>query len=151
VSVGNLSVGGRARPLRSFAGRVADGRGLKSDFSSRVALGAKRRLALVDPAGSSRDLGDEPLLLARRLAVPVIVGEDAPGCVFAEKKFGLNSTCSTTVSSTDHSPHDFDIGADTLKTSRSSASRRTTSGALTSLRRADAVCLSAARRRTLCP
>jgi tetraacyldisaccharide 4'-kinase len=44
---------------------------------------------LVDPAGSARDFGDEPLLIARRLSVPVVVGEEryAAG-MFAEKKFG---------------------------------------------------------------
>ena len=46
-------------------------------------------MALVDPAGSPHDFGDEPLLMARRLGVPVIVGESryAAG-VFAEQKFG---------------------------------------------------------------
>jgi len=43
----------------------------------------------VDPAGSPREFGDEPLLIARKLNVPVIVGEDryAAG-QFAEQKLG---------------------------------------------------------------
>ncbi len=50
---------------------------------------ATKGVALVDPAGSPRDFGDEPLLIARKLGVPVIVGEDryAAGR-FAEEKFG---------------------------------------------------------------
>src|SRR5256885_10449464 len=44
---------------------------------------------LVVPAGTSRDFGDEPLLMARRLGVPVIVGEDRyQAGRFAENKFG---------------------------------------------------------------
>jgi tetraacyldisaccharide 4'-kinase len=44
---------------------------------------------LVDPAGSSSDFGDEPLLIARRLEVPVVIGEDRyQAGVFAEQKFG---------------------------------------------------------------
>ena len=44
---------------------------------------------LVDPGGSPREYGDEPLLIARKLGVPVIVGEDryAAGRL-AEEKFG---------------------------------------------------------------
>jgi tetraacyldisaccharide 4'-kinase len=43
----------------------------------------------VDPRGSPREYGDEPLLIARKLGVPVIVGEDryAAGRL-AEEKFG---------------------------------------------------------------
>jgi tetraacyldisaccharide 4'-kinase len=43
----------------------------------------------VDPGGLPRDFGDEPLLIARRLQVPVVVGEDryAAGR-FAEARFG---------------------------------------------------------------
>ena len=43
----------------------------------------------MDPGGSARDFGDEPLLLARRLSVPVIVDEDRyEAALFAEKTFG---------------------------------------------------------------
>jgi tetraacyldisaccharide 4'-kinase len=44
---------------------------------------------LVEPGGLPRDFGDEPLLIARRLQVPVVVGEDryAAGR-FAEQRFG---------------------------------------------------------------
>jgi tetraacyldisaccharide 4'-kinase len=48
-----------------------------------------RGVLLVDPGGLPRDFGDEPLLIARRLQVPVVVGEDryAAGR-FAESRFG---------------------------------------------------------------
>ncbi|MFZ0707259.1 MAG: tetraacyldisaccharide 4'-kinase, partial [Candidatus Korobacteraceae bacterium] len=45
--------------------------------------------ALVDPAGTARQFGDEPLLIARKLGVPVIVGEDRyEAGVYAEQAFG---------------------------------------------------------------
>ena len=46
-------------------------------------------MGLVDPLGSPREYGDEPLLIARKLGVPVIVGEDryAAGRL-GEEKFG---------------------------------------------------------------
>jgi tetraacyldisaccharide 4'-kinase len=48
-----------------------------------------RGVALVDPDGSPNDFGDEPLLIARRLNVPVIIGESRyQAGVFAEKKYG---------------------------------------------------------------
>src|SRR5207249_2797259 len=48
-----------------------------------------RGVALVDPAGSAREFGDEPLLLARRLGTTVIVGEDRyQAGILAEERFG---------------------------------------------------------------
>jgi len=44
---------------------------LKFDILSRGYGRTTRGVALVDPAGSPRDFGDEPLLMARRLNVPV--------------------------------------------------------------------------------
>jgi tetraacyldisaccharide 4'-kinase len=48
-----------------------------------------RGVLLVDPGGFAQQFGDEPLLIARKLEVPVIVGEDryAAG-QFAESRFG---------------------------------------------------------------
>jgi tetraacyldisaccharide 4'-kinase len=44
---------------------------------------------LVDPGGLPRDFGDEPLLIARRLQMPVVVGEDRyEAGRFAEARFG---------------------------------------------------------------
>jgi tetraacyldisaccharide 4'-kinase len=70
-------------------GELLKARGLKFDILSRGYGRKTQGVLLVDPAGSSHDFGDEPVLMARRLNVPVIVGESryAAG-VFAEKKFG---------------------------------------------------------------
>jgi tetraacyldisaccharide 4'-kinase len=90
VSVGNLSVGGSGKtPFVLLLGDLLKGRGITFDILSRGYGRATRGVALVDPRGSPRDFGDEPLLLARRLTVPVIVGEERyQAGVFAEKKFG---------------------------------------------------------------
>lgn len=90
VSVGNLSVGGSGKtPFVLLLGELLKGRGVKFDILSRGYGRQSRGVALVDPGGSARDFGDEPLLMARRLDVPVIVGEERyqAGCV-AESKFG---------------------------------------------------------------
>src|ERR1700730_7748479 len=89
VSIGNLSVGGSGKtPFVLLLGDLLKARGLKFDILSRGFGRKTKAVALFDPAGSPRDFGDEPLLMARRLAVPVIVGEQryAAG-VFAEQKF----------------------------------------------------------------
>jgi tetraacyldisaccharide 4'-kinase len=90
VSVGNLSVGGSGKtPFVLLLGELLKVRGIKFDVLSRGYGRQTRGVALVDPAGSARDFGDEPLLLARRLGVPVIVGEDRyQAGLLAEHKFG---------------------------------------------------------------
>ena len=81
--------GGRGRHLLCCCWGAAERRGIKFDILSRGYGRATRGVALVEPRGSPRDFGDEPLLLARRLSVPVIVGEERyQAGVFAEKKFG---------------------------------------------------------------
>jgi tetraacyldisaccharide 4'-kinase len=90
VSVGNLSVGGSGKtPLVLLLGELLRAREVRFDILSR-GYGRKTRGAmLVDPAGTSPDFGDEPLLMARRLGVPVIVGEDRyQAGLFAENRFG---------------------------------------------------------------
>jgi len=90
VSVGNLSVGGSGKtPFVLLLGELLKARGVRFDILSRGYARRTRGVIPVDPAGSSRDFGDEPLLMARRLGVPVVVGEDryAAGR-FAETKFG---------------------------------------------------------------
>ena len=86
VSIGNLSIGGSGKtPFVLLLGDLLKARGLKFDVLSRGYGRKTRGVALVDPAGSARDFGDEPLLLARRLNVPVIVGEDRHAAgIFAE-------------------------------------------------------------------
>ena len=90
VSIGNLSVGGSGKtPFVLLLGELLKARGLKFDILSR-GYGRKTHGVLpVDPGGAPHDFGDEPLLMARRLNVPVVVGESryAAG-VFAENKFG---------------------------------------------------------------
>jgi tetraacyldisaccharide 4'-kinase len=90
VSVGNLSLGGSGKtPFVLTLGERLQARGISFDILSRGYGRRTRGVALVDPNGTSREFGDEPLLMARRLRVPVIVGErryDAGA--FAERKFG---------------------------------------------------------------
>jgi len=77
VSVGNLSVGGSGKtPFVLILGELLTARGVNFDILSRGYGRRTRGVALVDPGGSAQEFGDEPLLLARRLGVPVIVGED---------------------------------------------------------------------------
>jgi tetraacyldisaccharide 4'-kinase len=90
VSVGNLSVGGSGKtPFVILLGELLKARGIQFDVLSRGYGRKTRGVMLVDPAGSSSDFGDEPLLIARRLEVPVVIGEDRyQAGVFAEQKFG---------------------------------------------------------------
>ena len=90
VSVGNLSVGGSGKtPFVLLLGELLQARGVKFDILSRGYGRKTKGVMLVDPAGTSQDFGDEPLLMARRLGVPVIVGEDRyKAGLFAEKSFG---------------------------------------------------------------
>ena len=90
VSIGNLSVGGSGKtPFVLLLGELLRARGVKFDILSRGYGRNTRGVMLVDPAGTSHDFGDEPLLMARRLGVPVIVGEDRyEAGLFAEKSFG---------------------------------------------------------------
>lgn len=70
-------------------GELLKARGIRFDILSRGYGRNSRGVLLVDPAGLPAQFGDEPLLIARKLQVPVIVGEDryAAGA-FAETRFG---------------------------------------------------------------
>jgi tetraacyldisaccharide 4'-kinase len=90
VSIGNIAAGGSGKtPFLIMLGELLNERGIPFDVLSRGYGRATRGVVLVDPAGSPQDYGDEPLLIARKLQVPVVVGEDryAAG-QFAEQKFG---------------------------------------------------------------
>lgn len=90
ISVGNLSVGGSGKtPFVILLGSLLKERGIKFDVLTRGYGRSSREIAVVDCAGSSREFGDEPLLIARRLQAPVIVGAERyeAGC-FAEARFG---------------------------------------------------------------
>jgi tetraacyldisaccharide 4'-kinase len=90
ISIGNLSVGGSGKtPFVLLLGELLKARGVKFDVLSRGYGRRTRGVAVVDPSGSARDFGDEPLLIARRLGVPVVVGEERYlAGTFAEGKFG---------------------------------------------------------------
>jgi len=90
VSIGNLSVGGSGKtPFVLLLGALLKERGIAFDVLSRGYGRRTHGVAIVDPGGASRDFGDEPLLIARKLQMPVIVGEErfAAGRL-AEERFG---------------------------------------------------------------
>src|SRR3954464_9046390 len=90
VSVGNISVGGTGKtPFIIYLGEQLKQRGIKFDVLSRGYGRASTGIHVVDASGSARDFGDEPLLITRKLGVPVVVGESRyhAGLV-AEQKFG---------------------------------------------------------------
>jgi len=77
ISVGNLSVGGSGKtPFVLLLGELLSQRGIGFDVLSRGYGRRTRGVAVVDPGGAPRDFGDEPLLIARKLQVPVVIGED---------------------------------------------------------------------------
>jgi tetraacyldisaccharide 4'-kinase len=145
ISVGNLSTGGSGKtPFVMLLGELLKARGLKFDVLSRGYGRKTRGVLLVDPAGSAQEFGDEPLLIARKLQVPVIVGEDrfAAGC-FAEKQFGAHIHLLDDGFQHRRLARDFDI---VLVTPDDARDRFLPAGRLReplrSLRRADAIVLT---------
>ncbi|PYX82259.1 MAG: tetraacyldisaccharide 4'-kinase [Acidobacteria bacterium] len=145
ISVGNLSVGGSGKtPFVLLLGELLKTRGVKFDVLSRGYGRETRGVLLVEASGSSRDFGDEPLLIARRLGLPVVLGEDRyEAGVFAEKKFGPQFHILDDGFQHRALARDFDI---VLVTPDDARDRLLPAGRLrepvTSLRRADAVVLS---------
>jgi tetraacyldisaccharide 4'-kinase len=90
ISVGNLSAGGSGKtPFVILLGEMLKARGIRYDVLSRGYGRKTRGVLMVEPGGLARDFGDEPLLIARRLQVPVVVGEDRyEAGQFAEARFG---------------------------------------------------------------
>jgi tetraacyldisaccharide 4'-kinase len=77
LSIGNLAVGGAGKtPFLILLGELLQRRGIAFDVLSRGYRRETEGVAIVDPNGSAADFGDEPLLIARKLGVHVIVGED---------------------------------------------------------------------------
>jgi tetraacyldisaccharide 4'-kinase len=77
VSIGNLTVGGSGKtPFLILLGELLNQQSIPFDVLSRGYRRLTTGEARVDPLGSPRDYGDEPLLIARKLGVPVIVGGD---------------------------------------------------------------------------
>jgi tetraacyldisaccharide 4'-kinase len=145
VSIGNLSVGGSGKtPFVLLLGELLKARGVKFDVLSRGYGRQSRGVAMVDPGGSARDFGDEPLLIARRLGVPVIVGEDRHQAgVLAENEFGVQAHLLDDGFQHRSLARDFDI---VLVTPEDARDRLLPTGRLreplTSLARADAVVLA---------
>jgi tetraacyldisaccharide 4'-kinase len=77
ISVGSLSAGGAGKTpvVEALAGLLGRA-GFAVDVLSRGYGRASGEAARVDPAGSAKSFGDEPLLLARRTGVPVYVGAE---------------------------------------------------------------------------
>ena len=90
VSIGSISAGGAGKtPFLIMLGELLKQRGIGFNVLSRGYARRTKGVALVDVAGTPQEFGDEPLLIARKLGVPVIVAEDryAAG-QFAEERFG---------------------------------------------------------------
>ncbi|MBI3478219.1 MAG: tetraacyldisaccharide 4'-kinase [Acidobacteria bacterium] len=89
VSVGNLSTGGAGKtPFVIALGELLKERGVSFDVLSRGYGRKTRGVRIVDPRGSASDFGDEPLLIARKLGAPVVVGESRyEAGRLAEQKF----------------------------------------------------------------
>jgi tetraacyldisaccharide 4'-kinase len=145
ISVGNLSAGGSGKtPFVMLLGELLKARGVKFDVLSRGYGRKSRGVLLVDPAGLPQQFGDEPLLIARKLQVPVIVGEDryAAGH-FAETRFGPQLHLLDDGFQHRALARDFDIA---LVTPQDAGDRLLPAGRLreplSSLRRADAIVLA---------
>ena len=146
ISVGNLSVGGSGKtPFVILLGELLKARGIPFDILSRGYGRQTRGVLLVDPGGSSRDFGDEPLLIARRLDIPVILGEERyQAGIFAEQKFGPRLHLLDDAFQHRALARDFDI---VLVTADDARDHLLPAGRLreplTALQRADAVVLTA--------
>lgn len=145
ISVGNLSVGGTGKtPFLILLGELLKRRGIKFDVLSR-GYGRKTRGVLeLDATGSAARFGDEPLLIARKLQVPVVLGEERyEAGIYAEAKFGPQLHLLDDGFQHRALHRDFDI---VLVTADDARDRMLPAGRLreplASLQRADAVVLS---------
>jgi tetraacyldisaccharide 4'-kinase len=89
VSIGNISVGGSGKtPFVIALGELLKQRGIDFDVLSRGYGRRSIEIAVVDPNGTPEQFGDEPLLIARKLQAPVIVGANRyQAGLLAEKQF----------------------------------------------------------------
>jgi tetraacyldisaccharide 4'-kinase len=145
ISVGNLSAGGSGKtPFVMLLGGMLQARGIRFHVLSRGYGRKSKGVLLVDPAGLPDQFGDEPLLIARKLLVPVIVGEDRYDAGrFAESKFGPQLHLLDDGFQHRALARDFDI---VLVTPQDAEDRLLPAGRLreprASLRRADAIVLT---------
>lgn len=89
ISVGNIAVGGSGKtPFVMLLAELLQQQNVRFDVLSR---GYRRRthgVLAVDPNGTAADFGDEPLLIARRIKCPVVVGEKRyQAGIYAERRF----------------------------------------------------------------
>ena len=147
VSVGNLAAGGSGKtPFVIALGELLKARGIPFDVLSRGYGRKTNGVLVVESDGKATEFGDEPLLIARRLGVPVIVGESRyeAGKV-AESKFQSQLHILDDGFQHRSLARDFDI---VLMTECDFEDRLLPSGRLreplSSLRRADAAVLPAA-------
>jgi tetraacyldisaccharide 4'-kinase len=90
VVVGNITVGGSGKtPLVIRLCRILRDAGLAPGVISRGYGGQERGLRLVSPASDPGVVGDEPLLIAQRAGVPVIVAPDRCAATRALIKKGI--------------------------------------------------------------
>jgi tetraacyldisaccharide 4'-kinase len=77
ISIGNVSTGGSGKtPFTILLGELLMQHGRGVDVLSRGYRRSTRGVLPVDATGSPEEFGDEPLLIAKKLGCPVIVGED---------------------------------------------------------------------------
>jgi len=131
-------------PFVILLGELLEARGIHFDVLSRGYGRQTRGTLLVDPGGSARDFGDEPLLIARRLEVPVVLGEDRyQAGLLAEREFGPQIHLLDDGFQHRGLAHDFDI---VLVTADDARDRLLPSGRLrepvAALERADAIVLT---------
>jgi tetraacyldisaccharide 4'-kinase len=89
VSIGNLSTGGSGKtPFVIALGQLLKDRGISFDILSRGYGRKTCGVRVVGPSGNASEYGDEPLLISRKLGVPVVVGESRYDAGrIAEQKF----------------------------------------------------------------
>src|SRR5262249_24389256 len=76
VSVGNVSAGGSGKtPFVIALGKLLLKKGIGIDVLSRGYRPSTSGVMKVDVSGTPEQFGDEPLLIARKLRCPVMVGE----------------------------------------------------------------------------
>jgi tetraacyldisaccharide 4'-kinase len=145
ISVGNISAGGSGKtPFVILLGELLKARTVRFDVLSRGYGRATRGVFSVDPGGLPQQFGDEPLLIARKLQVPVVVGEDRyEAGRLAESKFGPQLHLLDDGFQHRALARDFDI---VIVTPQDTSDRLLPAGRLreplSALRRADAVVLS---------
>ena len=82
IVVGNVTVGGTGKtPLVIWLVEQLLGRGFRPGVVSRGYSGSAAGARRVSPGDEAAEVGDEPVLVARRTGVPVAVGVDRPAAV----------------------------------------------------------------------